>query len=126
MVRQYQIPELLFRVDLGFVAHKLLMKIDEDSHSNYENDEIRQKLIENFGFTFIRINPDPDPDAGFDPDVEIAKIYIYINESSLELAVTSAEKSLKEKFTKELLSYISSIFKSLNYIKYFIKKYYLP
>ena len=126
MVGQYQIPELLFRVDLGFVAHKLLMKIDEDSHSNYENDEIRQKLIENFGFTFIRINPDPDPDAGFDPDVEIAKIYIYINESSLELAVTSAEKSLKEKFTKELLSYISSIFKSLNYIKYFIKKYYLP
>ena len=126
MVRQYQIPELLFRVDLGFVAHKLLMKIDEHSHPHYENDEIRQKLIENLGFTFIRINPDPDPDAGFDPDVEIAKIYIYINESSLELAVTSAEKSLKEKFTKELLSYISSIFKSLNYIKYFIKKYYLP
>ena len=31
MVRQYQIPELLFRVDLGFVAHKLLMKIDEHS-----------------------------------------------------------------------------------------------
>ena len=122
MAGQYQIPELLFRVDWGFVAHKLLMKTDEDSHSHYENDEIRQKLLENLGFTFIRINPDPDPDAGFDPDVEIAKIYIYINESSLELAVSSAEKSLKERFTKELLSYMSSIFKALNYIKYFIKK----
>ena len=37
---------------------------------------MRQNLIENLGFAFIRINHDPDPDAGFDPDVEIAKIYI--------------------------------------------------
>ena len=63
-------------------------------------------MIEDHGFNFIRIKPEPDPDAGFDVDVEISKIYNYINESSVELVVNSAEKSLKEKFTKELLSYM--------------------
>ena len=57
---------------------------------------------------------------GLDPDVEIAKIYNYFNELSVKLAVNSAEKSLKVKFVKELLSYMSSISKPLNYIKYFI------
>ena len=52
-----------------FVGHKLVIEIDEDGHPYYENDETRQELIENLGFTFIRINPDPDPDAGFDLDV---------------------------------------------------------
>ena len=91
-VRQYQIPGLPYRIDLCFVAHKLVIEIDEDCHPYYENNEIRQKLIVNLGFTFIRINPDPDPDAGFDPDVETAKIYNYINinKSSLKLAVNSA------------------------------------
>ena len=46
---------------------------DEDGHPYYENDQIRQELIENLGYTFIRINPDFDLDAGFDLDVEIAK-----------------------------------------------------
>ena len=109
-----------------FVAHKLVIEIDKNGHPYYENHEIRQKLIENLDFSFIRINPDLDPDADFDPDVEMARIYNYINELSLKLAVNSAEKSLKEKFAKELLSYISSISKPLNYSKYFIKKYYQP
>ena len=61
------------RVDLCFVAHKLIIKIDEDVHLYHENNEIRQTLIENLGFTFIKINPDPDPDAGFNLDVEIVK-----------------------------------------------------
>ena len=104
-----------------FVAHKLVIGIDDDGRPYYENDQIRQKLIEDHDFTFIRINPDPDPDAGFDPDVEIAKICNYINKSSVELAANSAEKSLKEMFTKELLSYMSSISKPLKYVKYFIK-----
>ena len=69
MVRQYQIPGLRYLVSLCFVYHKLVIEIDEDGHPYYENDETRQKLIENLGFTFIRINPDPDPDAGFDLDV---------------------------------------------------------
>ena len=56
-----------------FIAHKLIIKIDEDVHLYHENNEIRQTLIENLGFTFIKINPDPDPDAGFNLDVEIVK-----------------------------------------------------
>ena len=56
-----------------FVAHKLIIKIDEDGQLYHENNEIRQRLIENLGFTFIKINPDPDPDAGFNLDVETVK-----------------------------------------------------
>ena len=104
------------------LLHKLVIEIDEDGHPYYKNDQIRQKLIDNLGFTFIKINPDPDPDAGFDPDVEIAKIYNCINDWSVKLAVNSAEKSLKEKFTKELLSYMSRFSKPLKYVQYFIKK----
>ena len=84
-----------------FVAHKLVIEIDKDGHPYCKNDEIRQKLIENLGFTFMRINVDLDSDGGFDPDVEIAKIYNSSNESPVESAVNSEEKSLKEKFTKE-------------------------
>ena len=58
-----------------FVDHKLKIEIDKDGHLYYKNDEIRQTLMEDLGFTFIIINPDPDPDVGFDLDVEIAKIY---------------------------------------------------
>ena len=122
MVRLYKIPGLSYRVDLCFVAYELVIEIDEDGHPYYENDEMRQNLIENLGFAFIRINHDPDPDAGFDPDVEIAKIYNYINESSVNLAVNSAGKSLKEKFTNELLSYMPSFSGALKCVKYFIKK----
>ena len=70
----------------------MIIKIDEDGHS-YKKDETRQKLIENLGFTFIRINRDSDPGTSFDLDVEIAKIYNYINELSVKLAVDLAEKS---------------------------------
>ena len=87
MVGQYQIPRLPCRVDLWFVTHKLIIEIDEDGHPYYKNNETRQKVIENPGFTFIRINPGSDPDASFDLDVEIAKRYYYINESSVKLAV---------------------------------------
>ena len=120
MVRLYKIIGFPYRVDLCFVAHKLVIEIDEDGHPYYKNNQLWQKLIENLGFKFTKINPDPDPDAGLDPDDEIAKIYNYINELSVKLAVKSAEKSLKVKFVKELLSYMSSISKPLNYIKYFI------
>ena len=99
-----------------------MIETDEDGHPYYENNETRQKLIESLGFTFIRINPDPD--ASFDLDFEIAKIFNYINKSSVKLAVNLAEKSLKEKFARELLNYISSISKPVKYIKYSIKKYY--
>ena len=119
MLRQYQILKLPFRVDLCFVDHKLVIEIDEDGHLYYENDETRQRLIENLGFTFIRNNPDPDPDASFDLDSEIAKIYNCINGSSVKLA----EKSLIEMFSRELLNYISSTSKPLKNVSCFIKKY---
>ena len=95
MERQCKIPGLFYLVDLGFVAHKLIIEIDENGHPYYKNDQIRKESVEDFGFTFIGTNHDPDPDAGFDIDVEISKIYNYINESSVKLAVDSAEKSLK-------------------------------
>ena len=104
MERQYQILKLPFSVDFCFVDHKLVIEIDEDGYPCYENDEMRQKLLESLGFTFIRINSDPDLNACFDLDVEIAKIYNYINESSVKLAVNLAEKSLKENFAEELLN----------------------
>ena len=91
----------------------MIVEIDEDGHPYYKHDE-------NLGFTFIRINPDPN--AGFDPDVKIAKIYNYINESPVKLAVNLAEKSFKEKFAKELLSDMSCFSGPLKYIKYFIEK----
>ena len=47
----------------------------------------------------------------FDLDVRIARIYIYIKESSVKLAVNSAEKSLKVNFAKELSSCMSSMYK---------------
>ena len=91
-----------------------MIEIDEDGHPYYKHDE-------NLGFTFIRINPDPN--AGFDPDVEIAKIYNYINESPVKLAVNLAEKSFKEKFAKELLSDMSCFSGPLNTSNISLKKY---
>ena len=41
----------------------------------------KQKLMENLGFTFVRINPDVE---NFDLDVEIARIYNQIEESSVK------------------------------------------
>ena len=122
IVRQCQISGITYKVDLCFVTYKLVIEINEDGHAYYENDEIRQKLIENLGSTFIIISSDPDPNARFDPDAEIEKMYNQINELLLKLAVKSAEKFLKQKFAKELLSYMSSISKPLSYIKYLIKK----
>ena len=115
-VTNFKLP---FRVDLCFVDHKFVIEIDEDGHLYYENDETRQRLIENLGFTFIRINPDPDPDASFDLDSKVAKIYNCINGSSVKLA----EKSLMEMFSRELLNYISSTSKPFKNVSCFIKNY---
>ena len=75
MVRQYKISRLPYLVDFRFLVYKLVIEIDEDGHPYYENDEMRLKLTENLGFTFIRTNSDPHLHAGFNLDVEIAKIY---------------------------------------------------
>lgn len=54
--------------------------------------------------------------------MEFARIYNYIKESSVELVAHSTEKSLKERFSKESLSYLSNISNHLKHINYFIKK----
>ena len=113
-LRRYQILGLPYRVDLCFVDHKLGIEIDEDDHPYYENDEARQKLLENHGFNFIKINLDPDPDAGFDLDVDIAKIYNSINELSLKLAVDSAEKPLKDNLCKRIIELHVKVFWGIN------------
>ena len=104
-----------------FHVHRLVAEIDEDGHIHCDEEkfQIRQKLIENYCFSFIRINLDV---KNFDLDVEIARIYNCINKFSVRLAVKSAEESLKEKFAKELLSFVSSISKHLKHVKYFMKK----
>ena len=51
-------------------------------------------MIENLGFTFIRINLDFTSNAGFDQSVEIAKLYNHISKSPVKLAMHLAEKSL--------------------------------
>ena len=118
MARQCKLDGLFFEVDLCFLVHKLVEENDEDGHYE-EKDQIRQMLIENPGFIVIRINRDVKKS---DLDVEIARIYNYIKESSVELVVNSTEKSLKERFAKESLSYLSNISNHLKHINYFIKK----
>ena len=115
VARQYKIDGLSFEVDLRSLVHKLVVEIDEDVHVYYDEEkhQIRQKLIENLVFSFVRINSDI---KNFELDVGIAKIYNYIQELFLKLALDSAEKSLKESFPKELLSYVSRISKHLKHI----------
>ena len=85
MVRQYKIDGLPFDVDLCFTVLKLVVEIDENGHVHYDDEkhQIRQKLIENLGFTFIRINPDVE---NFGADVEIARIHNDINKSSVKIS----------------------------------------
>ena len=86
IVRQHKTDGLPFDIDLCFLVHKLVVEVDEDGLVYYDEEkhQIRPKLIKNLGFTFIRINPDV---KNVDLDVEIARIYNYINESSVKLAV---------------------------------------
>ena len=60
MMRQYKIDGLPYDADLCFFVHKLIVEVYEDGHVYYleEKHQIRQKLIENLGFTLIRINLD--------------------------------------------------------------------
>ena len=113
LVSQYKIPGLPYLVDLCFVAHKLIIEIDKNGHPYYENDQIRQELIVELLLilTLMQVL------------IQMLKLQkCTVNESSVKLAVNSIEKSLKEKFPKELLSYISSISGPLEYIKDFIEK----
>ena len=120
-LRQYKTDGVPYEVDLCFIVQKLVIEVDEEDHVNYDEEkhQIRQNLIENLGVTFIIINPDVED---LNLDVEIVKLYNSINELFVRLAVDLTEKSLKGKFEKELLSYMSIFSKSLKHIRYFINK----
>ena len=55
--------------------------------------------------------------------LKLQEYSIIINESSVRLAVNFAEKSLKEKFARELLNYMLSFAKFLKPIRYFVKNF---
>ena len=94
MRRQYEIDGLPFDVDLYFNVYKLAVEIYEDANVYYDEEthQIRQKLIENLDFTFVRIHLVVEI---LDLDVKVEKIYNQIKESSVKLAINSAEKLLK-------------------------------
>ena len=73
MARQYKTDGLSYDVDFCFLVYKLEIEVAENRHIYYDEEKhkIRQKLIVNLGFNFIRISPDVEK---FDLDVEIAKI----------------------------------------------------
>ena len=52
-----------------------MIEIGEDGCPYYENDDIRQNLIENLGFTFIRINLDPHPEQTLVMMLRLPKTY---------------------------------------------------
>ena len=94
MRRQYEIDGLPYDVDLFFNVYKLAVEIYEDANVYYDEEthQIRQKLIENLDFTFVRIHLVVEI---LDLDVKVEKIYNQIKESSVKLAINSAEKLLK-------------------------------
>ena len=94
MRRQYEIDGLPYDVDLCFNVYKLAVEIYEDANVYYDEEthQIRQKLIENLDFTFVRIHLVVEI---LDLDVKVEKIYNQIKESSVKLAINSAEKLLK-------------------------------
>ena len=74
MIRQYKIDSLPYDVCLCFLVHIIILEVHEDGNAYYdeEDHQIRQKLIENLGFTFTRINPEVE---NCDLDVKIARLY---------------------------------------------------
>ena len=101
MVRQHEVPRLLYEIDLCLIVHKLVTEVDEDGHVYYgeEKHQIRQKLIENLGFIFITINPNVEK---FDLNVEMANMYNYINESPVRQVVNLTE-NIKKKVCKRII-----------------------
>ena len=92
----------------------MAIEIDELGHNDRNTDyEIkRQREIEKeLNCVFFKTNPDA-------ADFNINKL----NNQIFKHIIQSKEEKLKNKFAKELLSYVSSIFIPLKPIKYFAKK----
>ena len=94
----------------------MAIEIDElghnDRNTNYEIKRQRERE-KKLNYVFIRTNTDA---ADLNMNRLKSQIYKHI--------IKSKEENLKSKFTKELLTYPSSIFIPLKPIKYFVKKYF--
>ena len=102
------------RTDMYFSERKFAVEIDEKGHIDRNQNEANERQINIEKYSdckfFHRINPDIE---GFGIFLEISKIQTYITQSN---------ENLKSKIAKELLNYMSSISKPLEYIRYFIEK----
>ena len=111
-----QYTVLGYRIDLYFYENKLAIEIDELGHNDRNTDyQIkRQREIEKeLNCVFIRTIPDA-------ADFNINKL----NNQIFKHIIQAKEEKLKNNSTKELLTYVSSIFIPLKPIKYFVNKYF--
>ena len=109
---QYSV--LSYRIDLYFHEYKLAIEVDELGHNDrntyYEIKRERQ-IEKELNCVFIRANLDA-------ADFNINKL----NDQIVKHIIQTKEEKLKNKFGKELLSYMSSIFIPLKTIRHFVKK----
>ena len=105
----FQVTGLMF-IFMSINWQQRLMNQVNDRNTDYEIK--RQREIEKeLNCIFIRTNPDA-------ADFNINKL----NKQIFKHIIQSKEEKLKNKFTKELLRYVSSIFIILKPIKYFVKE----
>ena len=111
---QTQYSVLSYRIDLYFHEYKLAIEVDELGHNDrntyYEIKRERQ-IEKELNCVFIRANLDA-------ADFNINKL----NDQIFKHIIQTKEEKLKNKFGKELLSYMSSIFIPLKTIRHFVKK----
>ena len=111
---QTQYSVLSYRIDLYFHEYKLAIEVDELGHNDrntyYEIKRERQ-IEKELNCVFIRANLDA-------ADFKINKL----NDQIVKHIIQTKEEKLKNKFGKELLSYMSSIFIPLKTIRHFVKK----
>ena len=111
---QTQYSVLSYRIDLYFHEYKLAIEVDELGHNdrNTYYEIKRERQIEKvLNCVFIRANLDA-------ADFNINKL----NDQIVKHIIQTKEEKLKNKFGKELLSYMSSIFIPLKTIRHFVKK----
>ena len=105
----FQVTGLMF-IFMSINWQQRLMNQVNDRNTDYEIK--RQREIEKeLNCVFFKTNPDA-------ADFNINKLNNQIFKHIIQLK----EEKLKNKFAKELLSYVSSIFIPLKPIKYFVKK----
>ena len=109
-----QYTALGYRIDLYFYEYELAIEIDELGHNDRKTDyqiKKQSEIEKELNCVFIRTNPDA-------ADSNMNRL----NNQISKHIILSKEEKLKNKFAKESLSYVSSIFIPLKAIKYFVKK----